>query len=100
MTTDVKLTEHNEGEGETCHFWIPVEGNEEALRQLSAQLDPQDDAFDYSDTPVPEAEVDVLVKHNDYGYFSLHNKLAGSLTIPDEFDTDQLYKGGIKKLMA
>jgi hypothetical protein len=110
VTTFVKLTENNEHEGETWHFYIPVEGNEEAIGQLFeaiAVLDQDvDEQYSLDLTPIPEGEVDILVKHADTGYMANHNKLTGVLTLPDDFDEkmteedgDLLYKGQIKEYM-
>lgn len=110
MKTFVKLTENNEHEGETWHFYIPYEGNEEAIAQLFeaiALLDQDvDEEHSLDMTPIPEVEVDILVKHADTGYMANHNKLTGVLTLPENFDermadedSDPLYKGQIKEYM-
>jgi hypothetical protein len=110
VRTFVKLTENNEHEGETWHFYIPYEGNEEAIGQLFeaiALLDQDvDEEHSLDMTPIPEVEVDILVKHADTGYMANHNKLTGVLTLPDDFDekmadeyADPLYKGSIKEYM-
>jgi hypothetical protein len=105
MTTYAKLTEDNDWEGETWYFWIPIEGNELTLKQLEGCLT-EDDQYEVDMTPVPELEVDILVKHSDVGYLHTHNKLAGTLKFGDEQavligrDGDPLYKGGIRDLMV
>ena len=110
MTTFAKLTEDNEHEGETWHFYIPIEGNEESIGQLFeaiAVLDQDvDEQYALDLTPLPEGEVDILVKHADMGYMANHTKLAGVLTLPDDFDKrmadedgDLLYKGQIREYM-
>lgn len=107
MTTYAKFTENNEWEGETWHFYIPIEGNQEALAQLSTELDEIDEEpqrYEVDLTPLPEFEVDVLVKHTDCGYMHYHNKLTGVLTLPaqvfedlKDLDNDPFYKGEIRK---
>lgn len=110
MKTFVKLTENNEHEGETWHFYIPIEGNEEAIGRLLdaiARLDQDvDEEHSLDLTPIPEAEVDILVKHADTGYMANHNKLTGVLVLPEDFDekmaeedADPLYKGSIRGYM-
>lgn len=110
VTTFVKLTENNEHEGETWHFYIPIDGNEAAIGQLldvTIGLDQDiDEGYSLDVTPIPEVEVDILVKHADTGYMANHNKLTGVLTLPEDFDermadedSDPLYKGQIKEYM-
>lgn len=108
MTTFVKLSETNDHEGETWHFYIPVEGNEEGIEELRVTLAhfADEDQYSLDLTPLPEYEVDILVKHSDCGYMHDHNKLEGVLTLPSDFaermdddDEDPLYKGEIKAYM-
>lgn len=107
MTTNyAKFTEVNDWEGETWHFWLPIEGNEDALDALHSVLDT--DEYELDLTPVPEFEVDVLVKHTDTGYMAYHNKLAGTLTLTGD-DLEKLedtegkvgffYKGKISEYL-
>lgn len=110
--TFAKLTENNDHEGETWRFWIPTEGNEEALTRLSTAIenagaDKCDIEYELDLNPVPESEVDALVKHTGTGYMAYDTKLAGVLTLSDEVlaeieadDGQPLYKGGIKDLMV
>ena len=109
MNLYAKFTEHNEQEGETWRFWIPIDGNEKALDRLNAAIDAADpEEYELDLTPVPEVEVDVLVKHTgDCGYMDRDIKLAGvltgmmrSTTEDGEGDEHPLYKGGIKDLMT
>lgn len=105
-----KFVEENEWEGETWNFYIPIAGNEDALSALASALKNSYDEFEQYrldlDFPIPEFEVDVLVKHSDAGYLHYHNKLAGTLVLTDETLTeirgedDPLYKGGIRDLMC
>jgi hypothetical protein len=103
LTDYVKFTERNDWEGEIWRFWIPLPGNEDILEKLKNAL--EDSGFEeYSLdlTPIPEADVDVLVQHAEVGYMASHNKLCGLLRISDEdlsklLDNDDLfYKGEIK----
>ena len=121
MTTYAKFTEHNEWEGETWHFWIPINGNATALETLDAAIDARNavnaeasdkSPFELDLTPVPEAEVDAVIKRtaDDCGYMMPHTKLAGSLVISPEVlarlesgdpeGEDEFYKGGIRDFMV
>lgn len=103
MTTYLKFTEENDWEGETWHFYLPIEGNETALATLRAYLDQEkskgqyDFPYTLGTEPITEAEVDAFVKHSDSGYMMEHNKIVGFL---GDFDTDAdpddlFYKGRI-----
>lgn len=98
----IALTEANEHEGETWRYWLQLTGNEDAIEQLRAAIAGANEEETYDldpvDLAVPESEVDVLVKHSMCGYTTLENKVAGVLTLPDDFDTDVLYKGGVGSL--
>jgi len=107
MTEYVRFIEHNEWEGETWHFWIPLAGNKDALETLDRIIDVADmgDSYEIDPEPVPEHDVDVLVAGGgDTDYMAAHHKLAGTLTVPDTLlsdpDNDELYKGGIRDLMS
>lgn len=100
----VKLTEHNEWEGETWHFYIPIAGNEDAIDMLQVALEGIDrDQFQLVAAPISENDVDLLVKHGgDTDYMAAHNKLEGRLVLTEEIlaplgtgDLDPLYKGRI-----
>jgi hypothetical protein len=99
------LTEHNEWEGETWHFYIPLVGNEDALTTLREMIE-DDESYELSTNELgegvfTESEVDILVKHGgDTDYMAAHSRLAGRLLIPDRTDLDKFYKGGIKDLMT
>ena len=100
----IKFRENNDWEGETWCFYIPVEGNEGAISQLRNKIDDETASGAYSLTtePIPEEEVDTLVKHAEMGYMAEHNKLAGKLEVPDVTMVEMeelLYKGGIEGLM-
>ena len=76
-------TEDNDWEGETWHFYIPTEGNEEALALLKAKLEEFSDnenvSFELSNAPISERDVDVLVDHSGSGYMNEHNKMKGKI---------------------
>lgn len=112
MSKYAQLTEHNDHEGETWHFYIPIDGNEAVLDQLDTALGAlgdrlEEDVFELELAPIPEMEVDILVKRGgDTDYMAEHNKLAGRLVLTDEHlaklaagDIDPLYKGRIRDHM-
>lgn len=109
----VKFTEHNDHEGESWHFWLQYDGNEEQLEELKTFLVDND----IEDNPgfelnmgefVDESEVDILIKHSDCGYMDYQNKITGTFTMPVytedgladtafEFADDNFYKGDIQR---
>lgn len=102
MKKFLKLTEHNDNEGEDWNFYIQVDGNEKAIDILNEVF--EEDTCDFFEVGevVPENEVDILVKHSDGGYMDYENKVNGILDIPsgkgiDPYDYyyDNLYKGNI-----
>lgn len=103
MTDYARLTEHNEWEGETWHFYIPREGNVDALVTLENLIDEEDpdgETFELADRDFTEDEVTLLVNYGDTsqnGYLAGHNKLDGKLK--PVTDMDRLYKSGIRDLM-
>lgn len=109
----VKLTEINDHEGESWHFWLQLDGNEEQLKLLANDIDAFDEYGEFLElnmTPVDESEVDILVKHTNQGYMNYQNKVVGVFTCPKspesiyddeesgyEWLTDHFYKGGIQE---
>lgn len=102
----VTFREDNAWEGETWRFYIPVEGNGDALSRLAELVDAA--GSDYRmEAPLSEADVDVRVDtSDDNGYLPAHIKLTGRLVLPDDVDTtvtgweDELfYKGRIADLV-
>ena len=110
----VKFTEHNENEGEDWNFWLQLDGNEadlETLKEFLNQFDENGDYYELDMTPVPESEVDILVKHSDQGYMNYENKVTGVLILPEidldkvavdddagyEWLSDNFYKGSIAR---
>lgn len=104
-----KLSEHNGWEGETWHFYIPVDGNEDSWAELQKVYEQYkgENTYVFHQTPIPENEVDILVKHTDSGYMAIQNKVVGkldilkikSITKNDLDDEEPLYKGGVRRLM-
>jgi hypothetical protein len=108
VTDYVRFTENNEWEGETWHFYIPTRGNEEALKELKYLLDEVgSETYEVDLTTIPELEVDILVKHTEFGYLAYQNKLVGRLALTPEVmknlreggDDGPFYKGKIKDYM-
>lgn len=116
MTTNyLRFTEINEHEGETWRFYIPVEGNQDAIDRLSRVLEAHDltETFKFNATPAPESVVDTIVAEalEDYeengGYRPARVELEGRLVLPDQLEEAEyidvvnlLYKGGIEDLMV
>lgn len=108
----VKFTENNDHEGESWNFLLQLDGNETQLKELQAWLGTFDDdgeAYEIDMTPVPESEVDILVKHSDSGYMSYQNKITGKFTCPTPSEADEdgyewlrekFYKGDIARHFA
>jgi hypothetical protein len=105
----VEFKEHNDWEGETWRFWLQHDGNEKEIHQLTTILNEHDRLGDYYEvdlTPIDESDVDTLVKHSRSGYMSYENKVTGKFICPeftekdkenpDEWMSNNFYKGGIK----
>ncbi len=95
-----RLTEHNEWEGETWHFYIPVDGNEEELEKLRSSIDGE--IYKLSKKTYEEDKITTLCEDDDdAGYMAKHNKLEGKFVFeqPSDKNTEPLYKGGIRKMM-
>lgn len=104
MLQFVKLTEKNDHEGETWHYWLQWDGNTEELKKLDGFLakhagDDEDYSYELFHYTRYEDEVDILVEEADWGYMKTHQKFKGRLNLGDlslvEPD-DILYKGGIE----
>lgn len=109
MVMYAHFVEDNEWEGETWHFYFPLEENEEAMWYMIERFDLDEGYLGnfYFDEDVPEEEVDVLVKHaDDTGYMAQHNKCEGRLDVEmmkklsDQALAEALYKGGVEKLLV
>jgi hypothetical protein len=98
-----RLREDNEHEGEVYHYWLQVNGNEEALTELAETL--RDEFFaGFSlrmDDLLTEEQVDLLVDETESGYMDFDQKFTGRLEWPtDQMSQDDwmdsIYKGSIK----
>lgn len=105
MLQFVKLTEKNDHEGETWHYWLQWDGNTEELKKLDGFLakhagDDEDFSYELFHYTRYEDEVDILVDESDWGYMKTHQKFKGRLNLGDlslvEPD-DILYKGRIER---
>ena len=72
MLQFVKLTEKNDNEGETWHYWLQFDGNTQELTKLKFFLDEHagddyDFPYELFDYTRYEDEVDILVEEADYG---------------------------------
>jgi len=111
--------ETNNWEMERWRFYIPLRGNEAAVKALldaARRLEPEDGCFlgrhvryDIRAIPVPESEVDRLCRRGRCrGYMATHNKLEGRLDLRKAKaaaagmggEDDILYKGGVRGLMG
>lgn len=94
MKEFVKFEEHNDHEGESWVFWLQYDGNEKELDKLKKFLSDynieDNPGYELDLTPVPEKEVDIVVKHTSQGYMDYHNKVEGTFTMP-EFELDEGY---------
>lgn len=104
MTSFTRFVEMNDHEGETWTFWLQRDDNEDALADLKAKLDAEDDGYDcpYAldlDVTLNEHDVDVLCDYGGQGYMAYHTKVSGCLVVPEGLGVavgdDALYKGGI-----
>lgn len=101
MKEYIKFNEYNDNEGEDWNFYLQAEGNEKEIEKLKNLIDEADESETYRVTNfIKENEVDVLVKHSDSGYMMFENKVTGKMNIPENFEVDNLYKGGITKLFV
>lgn len=96
----VRFTEHNDWEGETWNFYIPLEGNKEALHELYDLVKNVDDYELDMKNIITNEQVNALINHgnHDSGYMDTHNKLSGVLDM-NLVTADGLYKGGISRAM-
>jgi hypothetical protein len=100
----VRLTEHNDNEGETWSFWLQANGNESQLEKLGDLLDEEAEEDDWEGFPysldledeVSEYIVDALVRYSSDGYYPDHTKVVGLLILPVDLEVDDLYKGGVR----
>jgi hypothetical protein len=87
MRRFVKLTEENDWEGETWHFWLQLDGNQAELDKLAVWLEEnsqEEGGFTLNlDKTRYEDEVDLLVEESDSGYLRTHNKVVGKADFGD-----------------
>jgi len=100
-----RLREDNEHEGEVYHYWLQVDGNEEALKELAEALSDEffQDSFTLRMEPLlTEEQVDTLVDESESGYMDFEQKFTGRIEWPsDQMSQDDwmdaIYKGSIKE---
>jgi len=118
----IRFRETNNWEMARWSFYIPLRGNEEAIRALAAavrEVPPRGGCFigehapyDIRLVPTPPDKVDALCKSGKGGYMACHSRLEGCLDIrsvraarrsqsPDlrSADADPFYKGGLRRMM-
>jgi hypothetical protein len=103
----VVFEERNQWERETWKFYIPVKGNEDAIKQLRQVIsrDERFACFSLSKEIMDGDEVDLRVGRSASGYMNYHNRLSGTLNVAalkavkgeDRFQA--LYKGGIRNFV-
>jgi len=93
----VCFIEHNDWEGETWRFYIPINGNEADLAKVRELITGSD--YELVDEPQwSKAEVKKLERAGGYGYMNYHNLAAGFKQLPDSINWDEedpFYKGGL-----
>jgi len=101
----VTFTENNSWEGETWHFYIPLqEASIQALQVLASVLSVHSlDSYVLDLDPVDSSYVDKVVEKSRSGYMAYHNKCEGTLRLPNGIthlskeDLEKLfYKGHIE----
>jgi hypothetical protein len=97
-----KINEHNQLTNQTITYFIPVEGNEEAMEAIADFVDTDytlDDEFTIDLEPVNETEVETL------GALDTYTILSGAIDKDNimkdlaRIDRRPLYKGGIGDYM-
>jgi hypothetical protein len=99
----IKLTEHNDWEGESWNFYFPKANNEEALDFILSKI-VNNEEYEIAEETIAESEVDILVKHTDSGYMDYENKVNGILDINklkscDWENDNPLYKGNLYQFL-
>lgn len=97
-TEFVKLVEKNDHEGETWVFWLQYTGNEEEIDKLDkilrnwAATSKYEIDFTLDLDRRPEDKIDFAVKEtpNDGCYNSIHNKIIGTFTCPEDPGLDEM----------
>lgn len=103
----IRFTEDNDWEGEVWRFYIPLEGNTDALyrwAELTKGSGGDDDLgaeanyhFDLNHVLTAETVKALVTLSGSTDYMAEHTVLAGTLAPPDETGTERLYKGGLCK---
>ena len=100
MTKFVQMIEHNEHEGESWCYWLLLDGNEKAIDDLIGMVEEDDleDEYEFTGITADYWEVCVLEAKGNfgYGYGNQHSKIEGVLTLPPEFQVNDIYKGKIE----
>jgi hypothetical protein len=95
--TYVRFTENCDWEGESWNFYLPTEGNEEALAWLRGLVADGDvsNQYEVGEETYTQAEVATLARsYSQTTYLQEHTVLSGRLATG--YDMDALYKGGIR----
>jgi hypothetical protein len=96
-----EITENNDWEGETWHFFVPLAPDEEL--KLRQYVKAAGSAYRMAAEPTPLITIEVLLEREGattyYGEYCRCAPLEKA--IPDVFDTenDVLYKGGLFKVI-
>lgn len=97
MKTYVKFTEHNDWEGETWHFYIPIQGNELTLDRIGELINGNEFYELKRKKEYTEQEVDFLCgEEGSTTYMNQHNKVKSINKLPLVVDfeiDDPFYKG-------
>lgn len=108
----ITFRESNQWEGESWNFYIPVEGNKEAIEELQKISNGKVDAptaYVVKELLLTENDVNGKVKDCDSGYLNYHNKLEGRLDLKrlknykkeaKKIGQCPLYKGGIESYVV
>ena len=96
-----EVSETNEGEGETWHFFVPL--SEAEAERLRAYVEAAGPAYRMGKEPTPEITIEVLMgREGSTSYYGEYNRCAPlEQSIPETFDpdNDRLYKGSLFKVV-
>lgn len=104
------FVEHNENEGETWCFYVPMTQQEaDHLADVLDAATELEDKYSFSG-PIMEEHIDTLLKYGNEGsgYFKAHTKCSGTMldimSLEIDIDADELddhfYKGNCWKMIA
>lgn len=95
-----QMIEHNEHEGESWSFWLQLDGNEVVIDELMTLIENEglEDEYEFTGKTIYEFDVDTMVNHGNfgYGYMNQHHKIAGTITLDNGFQVNDIYKGQIE----